>query len=206
MKKNTIITISRQYGSGGKEVAELLAKRMNVRCYDRQILYLAAEKLYSSDMDMESILDMSYKMPQSNSDSFMDGLNSIGFASIPPYNQMYREQAKVILEIAQKEGGVFLGRCADAIVRDLPENYRFFIYADDTFRKTRAQEFYGNQSLRELEKEDKTREQYYNYYTGQKWGDPLNYDLMLNTSILSLSKAADLLWDYIEARQAQTIE
>ena len=103
MKERTLITISRQYGSGGKEIAELLAKKMETRCYDRQILYLAAEKLGDSDMDMDTILDMSYKMPDNSMGSFMEGVNSLGYESIPSYNKMYREQAKVIRRIAEKE-------------------------------------------------------------------------------------------------------
>lgn len=202
MRENTLITISRQYGSGGREIAEILAKRMDVRCYDRQIVYLAAEKMGNSDMDMESILEMSYKIPVSSESTFGGGLGALGFETIPPYNKMYREQAKAIREIAGKGSAVFLGRCADVILRDFPEVYHFFIYADDDFRVNRAREMYGNRSLKELEKENKTREQYYNYYTGQKWGAPVNYDLMVNTSRLAIEKAADVIWDYVEKRQA----
>ena len=203
MKERTLITISRQYGSGGKEIAELLAKKMETRCYDRQILYLAAEKLGDSDMDMDTILDMSYKMPDNSMGSFMEGVNSLGYESIPSYNKMYREQAKVIRRIAEKESAVFLGRCADVVLKEFPECYNFFIYADEEFRRERAKEFYGNKSIKELEKENKTRERYYNYYKGQKWGDPLNYDLMINTSRFSVQKAADLIWDYVTSCQSE---
>lgn len=201
MKERTLITISRQYGSGGKEIAELVAEKMQVRCYDRQILYLAAEKMGNSDMDIETVLEMSYKMPESNMGGFMDGVSSLGFESIPSYNKMYREQAKVILGIAEKESAVFLGRCADAVLKGKDRCYNFFIYADEEFRHNRAKEVYGNKSIKELDKENKTRERYYNYYTGQKWGDPLNYDLMINTSRFSIEQAADLILDYAESAQ-----
>lgn len=201
MKERTLITISRQYGSGGKEIAELVAEKMQVRCYDRQILYLAAEKMGNSDMDIETVLDMSYKMPESNMGGFMDGVNSLGYESIPSYNKMYREQAKVILGIAEKESAVFLGRCADAVLKGKDRCYNFFIYADEEFRQNRAKKVYGNKSIKELDKENKTRERYYNYYTGQKWGDPLNYDLMINTSRFSIEQAADLILDYAESAQ-----
>lgn len=199
MKERTLITISRQYGSGGKEIAELLAKKMEVRCYDRQILYLAAEKMDGSDLDMNTILDMSYKMPGG---SFAEGVTSLGFESIPPYNKMYREQAKIIRKIAETESAVFLGRCADVVLKEFPQCYNFFIYADEEFRKSRAKEFYGNKSIKELEKENKTRERYYNYYTGQKWGDPMNYDLMINAGKLEAEKAVELICSYVESRQA----
>lgn len=205
MKDHTLVTISRQYGSGGKEIAELVAKKMQVRCYDRQILYLAAEKMGNSDLDIESILEMAYKMPENNMGGFMDGINSLGYESIPSYNKMYKEQAKAILEIAEKEDAVFLGRCADVVLKDYSRCYHFFIYADEEFRQNRAKEIYGK-SIKELDKENKTRERYYNYYTGQKWGDPVNYDLMINTSRFSVSKAADLIIDYIERMQSVSEE
>lgn len=195
MKDHTLITISRQYGSGGREVAELLAKRMQVRCYDRQILYLAAEKMDAGEMDISAILDMSYKMPER---TFMDGVTSLGYETIPPYNKMYREQAKAIRNIAEKESAVFLGRCANVVLKDFPECYNFFIYADEEYRKNRAKELYGNKTFKELEKENRTRERYYNYYTGQKWGDPQNYHLMINTSQIGPEKAVDLIINYVE--------
>lgn len=201
MKDHTLITVSRQYGSGGKEIAELVAQKMRVRCYDRQILYLAAEKMGNSDLDISTVLDMAYKMPEDNIGGFMDSVNSLGYESIPSYNKMYREQAKVILGIAEKESAVFLGRCADVVLKDYPNCYNFFIYADEDYRKDRAKAVYGDKSLKELDKENKTRERYYNYYTGQKWGDPLNYDLMINTSRYSIEKASDLILEYIKSTQ-----
>ena len=92
-EQKKIITISRQFGSGGKEVAEIVAKRMGVRCLDRQILYLAAEKMGDSDIDIESILEIAYQMPGAT----LGSLGSLGMDTIPVYNKMYREQAKVIL-------------------------------------------------------------------------------------------------------------
>lgn len=196
MNDNVIITISRQYGSGGKEVAEMVAEKLGVRCYDRQIVYLAAEKMGETDSDIEGLLEMAYRTPE----SFLGSLGNQGYESIPYYNKMFREQAKVIHKIAEKESAIFLGRCADVIVRDFPNHYSFFIYADNEFRAERAKVEY-NKTLKELEKENKTREKYYNYYTGQKWGDPKNYDLMINTSKLLLSEAADMIVDYVERRK-----
>lgn len=184
-----IVTISRQYGSGGKEIAEILAKRMGVRCLDRQILYLAAEKMGNTDVDIESILDSAYR----TADDKLGSFGALGFEMVPFYNKMYREQAKVILKAAEKGSAVFLGRCADAVLTDIPNHYSFFIYADEKFRAERAEKYYDGKTLKALEKEDKTRERYYNYYTGRTWGDPQNYDMMINTSRISLEKAADLI-------------
>ena len=114
MREHTIITISRQYGSGGREIAEILAKKMKVRCYDRQIVYLAAEKVGNGDMDVENILEEAYRVPSGHS-NFFAGFG-IGNNIIPDYNKMYKEQAALIRRIAEKSGGVFLGRCADAVL------------------------------------------------------------------------------------------
>lgn len=199
MKANTIVTISRQYGSGGKEIAEILAQKMQVRCYDRQIVYLASEKIGNTDIEFRGILEESYQVPKIRGIS-LDGFRP-GSDFIPDYNKMYKEQAAVIKRIAAQSGGVFLGRCADAILGDRENCYHFFVYADDEFRHKRALEYYENLSLKDLEKEDKTRERYYNYYTGQTWGDPKNYHLMINTSKIELEAAADLIISYIEKVQ-----
>ena len=161
MREHTIVTISRQYGSGGREVAEILAKKMQVRCYDRQIVYLAAEKIGNGDLDVESILEEAYKVPGSHS-GFFGGLG-IGSDVIPDYNKMYKEQAALIHRLADKSGGVFLGRCADAVLADTPDCYHIFIYADDAFREKRSKEAYEGISLKEMDKEDVSRQRYYNY-------------------------------------------
>lgn len=200
MRKNTIVTISRQYGSGGKEIAEILAGKMGVRCYDRQIVYLAAEKIGNADMDVDSILEEAYNVPGRM--GIFGGL-SFGGDVVPEYNKMYMEQAALIKKLANMSGGVFLGRCADAILEDASDCYHIFIYASDEFRKKRSHDFYGDMTLKEMEREDKTRQRYYNYYTGRNWGDPQNYDLMINTTKLPLEAAADLIINYIEQVQKQ---
>lgn len=90
MKEHTVITISRQYGSGGREIAEILAKKMQVRCYDRQIVYLAAEKIGNGDLDVESILEEAYRLPGTQRGLW--GNFSFGSNVIPDYNQMYKNR------------------------------------------------------------------------------------------------------------------
>lgn len=203
MKENTLITISRQYGSGGKEIAEIIAKKMNVRYYDRQIVYLAAEKVGNCDMSLETILEESYKTPNRILALGSDLSIGLGMSPIPSYNKMYWEQARIIREIASKGSAVFLGRCADAVLEGYENCYHFFIYADDTFREKRAKEYYSNQTLKEIEHENKVREQYYNYYSGKKWGASENYDLMLCTSRIGIKKAADLILQYVQGVQEE---
>lgn len=196
MKENTLITISRQYGSGGREVSKIVAKKLGIRSYDRKIVSMAAKQLDSGE-PLDDIIEKSYQTP----DSDIASLGDFAFERRPMHNQMFIEQAKVMLEIAKKGSAVFLGRCADWVLKEHPNTFKFFIYADDEFKTNRAKDHYGNNTLKELEKEDENRKRYYAYYTGETWGDPQNYDLMINTSHLSLEKAADLIIEYINIAQ-----
>ncbi|WP_337611168.1 cytidylate kinase-like family protein, partial [Mitsuokella jalaludinii] len=178
MEKNTLVTITRQYGSGGREVADLVAKKMGVRRYDRKVVAMAAEKL-GDEANFHDLIERSYNAP----DNCLGNLGDYAYERVPQHNRMYIEQAKVILEVAKGDGSaVFLGRCADYILKDQPNTYSFFIYADDDYRLARAKTHYAGHTIKELDAEDKHREQYYAYYTGRTWGDPQNYDLMINTS------------------------
>lgn len=199
MKNNTNIVIIRQYGSGGREVSSILAKKLNMTCYDRTIVQLAAEQLSQQEnyeLNIDELIKTSYKRPQEQ----IGNLGDFAFERIPYFNKMYRQQAIVMLKIAQKGNAIFLGRCADVILKDIPNTYFFFIYADNDFRAARAKNHYGNHTLEDLDKEAKNREKYYAYYTGEKWGDPKHFHMMINTSHISLEQAADLIIDYIETQ------
>ncbi len=198
MKDKTLITITRQYGSGGKEIATILAKKLGIRCYDRKIVSMAAEHIQDGG-NIDDLLNRSYNSPE----NCLGNLGDYAYERVPAHNRMYIEQAKIILKIAERESAVILGRCADFILRSQPHVYSFFIYADDDFRRQRAKTHYGEQSLKEMDAEDKVRKRYYSYYTGQEWGDPRNYDLMINVSKISLETAADMIIKYINLRQKQ---
>ena len=198
MDQKTLITITRQYGSGGREVAEILAKKMGVRRYDRKIVAMAAEKMGEVD-NFQDLIDSSYNAPGTG----LGDLGDYAYERVPQHNRRYIEQAKVILRLAKEGSAVFLGRCADYILRDDPAAISVFIYADDDYRQERSKTHYGDRTLKELDAEDKQRKNYYAYYTGRVWGDPQNYDLMINTSSISLEAAADLILDYVKRRQQQ---
>ena len=144
MKEHTVITISRQYGSGGKELSDILAKKLGTRCYDRQILYLAAQEIGAESVSIESVNQLAYEKGGIGT-AGITGVMGIG--NIPVYNQMFLEQAKVIQKLASQKTCVFLGRCADFVLKNLENHYSFFIYADDEFKEKRAKELYGNASV-----------------------------------------------------------
>ena len=198
--EKTLITIGRQHGSGGTEVAEILAEKLNVWYYNREILYMAADKIGFDSFDEESMKELNYR----KSSKYMEGLSvMMGTPGhIPVYNKMYKEQGKIIQKLAGYGSVVFLGRCADYILKDFENVYSVFLYADDEYRLKRLAKAEGREcTLEEMRKEDKTRESYYNYYTGQEWGDVRNYDLALNMGKTTAEDAADMILSYIEKRR-----
>ena len=198
--EKTLITIGRQHGSGGTEVAEILAEKLNVWYYNREILYMAADKIGFDSFDEESMKELNYR----KSSKYMEGLSvMMGTPGhIPVYNKMYKEQGKIIQKLAGYGSGVFLGRCADYILKDFENVYSVFLYADDEYRLKRLAKAEGREvTLEEMRKEDKTSESYYNYYTVQEWGDVRNYDLALNMGKTTAEDAADMILSYIEKRR-----
>jgi len=197
MKEKTFITITRQYGSGGLYIAEGVAKAMGVKCYNRNIVAAAAESLDTFD-DVQSVIDKAYDTPN----DFVASLSALVGQGVPRQNQMYVQQARIIRELAEgDESAVFVGRCADYILRDVPNHYSFFIYADDDCRRQRARDYYKDYSFEDVLDVDKKRKSYYAYYTGRTWGDPQNYDLMINTTNISAEDAVKIILDYVELRQ-----
>lgn len=199
MKDNTLITITRQYGSGGREIASIIAKKIGVKCYDRKIVSIAASNLGEDPNTINQVVEEAYDMPESN----ISILGEFANERVPMFNKMFIEQGKVIRHIASQGSAVFLGRCSDFILKGLPNTYSFYVYASDEYREERAKTHYNEHTLAELDKEAKNRERYYTHFTGQEWGDPQNYDLMINTSNISLEEAADLIINYIENRQSK---
>ena len=197
MKEKTFITITRQYGSGGVSIAEGIAKATGMKCYNRNIVAAAAESLDTFD-DVQSVIEKSYDTPN----DFVASLSALVGQGVPRQNQMYVQQARIIRELAEGvEGAVFVGRCADYILRDVPNHFSFFIYADDDYRRKRAKEIYRDFSFDDVLDVDNKRKSYYAYYTGRKWGDPQNYDLMINTTNLTTEQAVKIILDYVELRQ-----
>ena len=197
MKENTFITITRQYGSGGVSIAEAIAKSAGIKCYNRNIVAAAAESLDTFD-DVKNLIANSYDTPN----DFVASLSALVGQGVPRQNQMYIQQARLIKELSQcGESAVFVGRCADYILRDVPNCYSFFIYADDDYRRKRAKEIYKDFSFDDVLDVDKKRKSYYAYYTGRTWGDPQNYALMINTTNITVEQARDIILNYVELRQ-----
>lgn len=191
-----VITISRQYGAGGREIAGLVAEKLGVKLYDRQIVHIAAAKIGLDDLSENDLLELeNYVKPLSM--SFLP-FRSFGMNMTDSSQKVFMTESAAIRKLAEDGPCVILGRSADYVLRKFENKFSIFVCADDEFREARGKEVYGGKTLKELDQEDKKRARYYNHYTGQNWGEGQNYDLVVNTSRDSLDKIADAIIDYIK--------
>ena len=193
----TIVTIGREYGSGGRIVAQRLAEKLGVPFYDKEVIPGVAKKTGFA----ENFVREAERRP---TNSFMYDLYfSTHSLSIP--DQVFIAQSGVIKDLADKGGCVIVGRCADYILREHKELLRTFVYAPLEQRVQRAREEYHDKEDN-LEgfviRQDKQRASYYNYFTSIRWGDRKSYDLCVS-SALGLDTAVEIIYHAALAREAQ---
>lgn len=201
---NLVITIGREFGSGGKYIGEELAKRLDIKCYDKELLQVVAEK---ENMDIHLL----EKTDETNKGSFWcnmalasfstsDSVNSFG--QLPMNEQIFLKETKTIQELAKKESCVIIGRCSNIILKDEPNVKNIFVYASDMdFKIKRKVEFAGmstKEASKAIMKKDKERATYYNYFTNEKWGTKEGYDLLIDTSKIGVENAITLIEQYVK--------
>lgn len=196
---NLIITIGRQFGSGGREIGMRLAKELGIDFYDRKLITQAAKKSGFS----EELFEM---MDKRATNSLLYSLSMFGGSGVNGMSltdQLYLTQANLIREFADKGSCVIVGRCADHILREYPNRFDFFISAPIETRLARIKaspdrEFEGNKNPQiTLEKMDKQRATYYNYYTGKVWGKADHYDLCINAGRVGIDNSVEALLRFI---------
>lgn len=210
MKDNIIVTIARQYGSGGHEVGEIVAKEHNLVFHDKSLIEIAAQK---SGIDMELLKKADEDVTPSFLYSIAVGNYSVYPLSInmSPYempinDRLFNLQADIIKEEAEKAPSVFVGRCADYILNNYKNVIKVYIYADVNERAKRIAriENISESDARVLiYKNDKKRANYYNYYTSLKWGKNDNYNLMIDTGAVGTQGAAQIIGEYIKLLQSK---
>lgn len=188
-----IITISREYGSGGREIGEKLAKRLGIEFYDSEIITLLAKE---SGLSEETIRSWSEK----DVSPLVYGLNAArGIVPIP--DKIFGARQSVLNSIADKGSCIIVGSCGDYILRERDNLKTFFIYAPKEFRVKRCEEVYGddlNTYPDLIRQKDEERKTYYNHFTSFKFGDYKNYDACFNSSTVGIDKIVDLIAFMVE--------
>ena len=200
---STIITVGRQYGSGGRYVARLLAEKLGIPFYDKELL---AEVAKDSGFNEELLQEHDEKNTRGFLFSMMGSGQTLGdsgsmYLDMPLNHRIFLAQFDTIRRIAGQGPCVIVGRCADYVLRDQPKVLNVFIKADREERIRRIVEYYGADALRAeemIKKSDKQRASYYNYYATGTWGDVNNYDLCVDTGALGIVGAVDLIADCVD--------
>ena len=203
MGENIVITIARQYGSGGKTIGAMLAKELGINCYSREILKMASEESGINEglfgMSDEKIKKAPwFKILNRPYDGELLTPEDRDFVSD---DNLFNYQAKVIRDLAEKESCVIVGRCADYILRERDDVLNVFIHADMASKINRAITYFGiteDQAPALLKKKDKARSNHYKYYTDQDWGMASNYDLSLNSGALGVDGCVDVILKALE--------
>ena len=203
--KKTIITIGRELGSGGRTIGKMVAEKLNIPYYDRELIDKAAGEsglstnfVENNDQRVTNSFLYNVAMGTSYGYGILQGANQ---QTLPLGEQVYIAQQKVIEEYANKGSCVIVGRCADQILAGRYNLLRVFIYSDMEKRKERGVKEYGMSQAtvaRDIKKSDKERSQHYNMFTDQVWGDRHNYDLMLNSGDLGFQKCVNIICQMAE--------
>lgn len=205
MGKNIVITIGRECGSGGKHIGELIAEKMNIKCYDKELLAVAAKK---SGL-CEEIFEFHDEKPTNSflyslvTDTYSMGFTNTSYLDMPLNQKVFLAQFNAIKELANQESCVIVGRCGDYALADYPLLTTVFIHGNLDDKIKYIMEYYQlneNKAREFMVKTDKKRASYYNYYADKRWGSSKSYDICINSSILGHEGTADYIVELIRRR------
>lgn len=206
---NTVITIGRQYGSGGREIGERLAEYFGITCYDNELLSRAAKE----SGFCEEMLENHDERPTSSflynlvMDTYSFGYNASHFVDMPISHKVFLAQFDAIKKIAHEEPCVIVGRCADYALSDMKNCVHIFIYGNEDEKIKFIMNKYNLDAAKAKDmciKKDKQRQSYYNYYSSKKWGRADSYDLCINSSVLGIEGTVKLITQYVEDFESRT--
>ena len=197
-----LITISREFGSGGRLIGKRLAEKLDIPYYDKELLDRIAEE---SGFSKEMIVEAEKKAKNSFLYSLASamGTGEAGPESLSLNERFFLAQFDTIRRIADEGSCVIVGRCADYVLRGMPEATNVFIYAEEADKIKRAVQEYGvpEDSVKKLMKDtDKARANYYSYHTGRKWGDHVNYNLSIDSGYIEIEDIVDLIIKYTDVK------
>jgi len=210
MANKIAITIGRQFGSGGREIGLRVGEILGIKTYDKELIHMAAEKKgisadYLRRVDEKATNSLLYTLAMGSS---IYGARHVGI-DVPINDQLFITQTEIIQNAAEEGSAVFVGRCADYILRDHPCRISVFIYADKEARIHRIakrHELSRQDAIDLMNKTDKRRTGYYNFYTGKKWGKFENYHLSVNSSLLGIEGTAQMIADIAKIYMSESEE
>lgn len=196
-KEHIVITINREYGSGGRYVGELLAEKLGIKLYDKNLITLVSD---------ESGLSASYieEKEQSITGTLLANFNSQYYNNLTNDDNLFIAESNAIKEIAKRESCVIVGRCADYVLKDEENVFKIFVYSDDDGKVARAIKYYGldeKTALKEINKINKARQKHYNHYTGMEWKDLEHYDFSINVDKFGIEKTVDIIEKMIKEKR-----
>ena len=203
---NTIITIGRQFGSGGREIGEKVAERYGIKYYDKDLIaHVASNSGFCKEMieqqDERATNSFLYNLVM---DTYSFGYNASSFVDMPISQKVFLAQFETIKKLASEGPCVIVGRCADYVLRDIPEATNIFIYAEPEDRIERAIKEYGiapDEAKGWVAICDKARANYYNHHTGRRWGEAVNYHMSIDSGYISKENIVKLIEEYMELRK-----
>jgi cytidylate kinase len=206
---NRIITIGREFGSGGRELGKRLSDLLGCAYYDKEIIEEIAKRTQLAESYVQQIVEQRTGVffPITIGRTLHHVPHTVGTDyMLKQYTSVYTEQANVLREMAEKSDCIIVGRCADYILKK-HDPLRIFVYADMDSKIERCklkaekdENLTDTQLRKKILKINKNRAKYYEYYTGKKWGDRSNYDLCVNTSAVSVKECAEALAHMLEQR------
>ena len=199
LNKHMVITISREYGSGGRYVGRLVADKLGIKLYDKDFIEKLAAKTGLSGEYIENNEQKRNSLEIFNS-GYYSGLNNS--------DELFIKESELIKEVAEQESCVIIGRCADFILKDRNDVIKVFIYSSSENKLKRVTEIYGIEKSRaekEIKRINKLRANHYKYYTGKEWNNNSNYDICINSDDLGVEKTADLICKMVEEKEKELV-
>ena len=184
---NIVITLTREYGSGGRYIGKLVAQKLGIKLYDKEFIIEVAEKTGLSEQ---------YIKENEQKRNALDILNNGYYSDLSNSDELFVKESQLIKEVSDREPCIIVGRCADQILKDNKNVLKVFIYSDMKNKIDRAVKYYGmdkKKAEKEIIRIDKLRENHYKYYTDKKWKDFSNYDICINSDKVGVEKTADLI-------------
>lgn len=194
LDKQVVITIAREYGSGGRYVGRLIADKLGIKLYDKDFIMKVAE---------ETGLSEEYIEENEQKRNTLANLNSGYYFGLSNADELFVKESELIEQVAGTETCVIVGRCADFILKDKPNVIKVFIYSDEKSKMERATKYYqmdAKKAEKEITRIDKLRANHYKYYTSKDWKDIGNYDICLNSDTLGVEKTADMICEMVKEK------